>query len=188
MAQGIDRVGLLRSRGGCCLFTWRDVGMVGARKTIELHDGHCDLCVRELQRMAPTIRLVDRRRVAAIVSLPRSVLVVDDDEDIREELRDALVEQGWQVTCVEDGAQALEYLRSGAPLPAVILLDLMMPVMDGHQFCEHQSSDPALAGIPVVVVTAGRDRPRAPTAAVVRKPFRMEAVTKAIETQLAARA
>jgi CheY-like chemotaxis protein len=187
MAQDIDRIGLMRSRAGCCLFTWRDPGMSGARKTVEVHEGHCDLCVQELRRVAPTIRVVDRRRMSAIPApVPGPVLIVDDDPDIRDELREALAERGWHVVCAENGSEALEYLRSGAPLPRVILLDMMMPVMSGQQFREHQNNDPLLAGIPVVVVTAGRDFPMSPTLAVVRKPFRVDAITSVLEKQLPA--
>ena len=185
MNEGFERVGLIRSRPNCCLFTWRDKGMSGARKTIEVGDDHCESCVQELRRMAPALRLVDRRRARAVdvEDGPRRVLVVDDDPDIRAELAVALAERGWEVACAEDGLQALDYLRSGAVLPRVILLDLMMPVMDGNQFRQHQVGDPALSAIPVVVVTAGRDRP-APDLPVVTKPLRLDAITRVMEAQL----
>lgn len=60
-----------------------------------------------------------------------SVLIVDDDADIRETLSDFLQDEGYDVAAVGDGAQALAFLRSGVALPCLILLDLMMPVMDG---------------------------------------------------------
>ena len=184
MSEGLERVGLVRSRPNCCLFTWRDKGMSGARKTVEVRDDHCETCVQELRRLAPAMRLVDRRHRAVMTDEgPGRVLVIDDDPDIRAELAVALAERGWQVVCAEDGSQALDYLRSGAVLPSVILLDLMMPVMDGHQFREHQTGDPALAGIPVVVVTAGRDLPAAELP-VVTKPVRLETITRVMEAQL----
>ena len=81
------------------------------------------------------------------------VLVVDDDADIRESLRDVLEEEGYEVTCVPNGKEALAYLKDGHR-PCVIVLDLMMPVMDGWQFRRQQKQDPSIADIPLVVITA----------------------------------
>ena len=65
------------------------------------------------------------------------VLVIDDDWAIRETVGEVLHDAGYQVVCASNGREALDYLRQG-PVPCMILLDLMMPVMDGHQFREHQ--------------------------------------------------
>jgi CheY-like chemotaxis protein len=81
------------------------------------------------------------------------VLVVDDEPDMREALSDALSRNGWEVEAARDGADALRKLRSG-PRPSVILLDIMMPVMDGWQFRSVQRGDPDLWDIPVVVLSA----------------------------------
>jgi len=81
------------------------------------------------------------------------VLVVEDDRDVRESLVAVLEDAGYRVMSAADGRVALEVLRAG-PLPAVILLDLMMPVMDGFEFRAEQKRDPALDHIPVVVFTA----------------------------------
>ena len=62
------------------------------------------------------------------------ILVVDDDQDIRDSLREVLEDEGYQVACVANGREALDYLKTASPRPCVILLDLMMPVMDGWQF------------------------------------------------------
>ncbi|MEW5853055.1 MAG: response regulator [Myxococcota bacterium] len=88
----------------------------------------------------------------------KTLLVVDDDRGIREALEAVLFDAGYRVACVADGVEALEWLRSH-PSPSLILLDLMMPRMDGWQFRAIQRADPALSGIPVVVITAG-DFPR----------------------------
>jgi CheY-like chemotaxis protein len=85
-----------------------------------------------------------------------SVLVVDDDEDIREALSMILEAQGYLVLSATDGFDALRVLRATAVLPGLILLDLRMPVMNGPQFREEQLRDPAIAAIPVVVITADR--------------------------------
>jgi len=83
---------------------------------------------------------------------PRRVLVVDDDDDIRENLVELLACEGYEVTAAGDGRAALA--EAGRARPDVILLDLMMPVMSGWQFREAQLGDPALAGVPVVVLSA----------------------------------
>jgi CheY-like chemotaxis protein len=82
----------------------------------------------------------------------RPVLVVDDDVDIRETIRDALEFAGYRVLVASDGASALELLRRGEA-PRVILLDLMMPIMNGWEFRAELTKDPALSAIPVVVLT-----------------------------------
>jgi CheY-like chemotaxis protein len=83
----------------------------------------------------------------------RRVLIVEDDSAIRGALTDALQDEGFDVATAANGRQALERLRGG-PLPAAIVLDLMMPVMDGWDFRNAQLQDPRLRQIPVVVVTA----------------------------------
>src|SRR5689334_4531116 len=87
-------------------------------------------------------------------SSARSVLIVEDDEDIRELLADVLRDQGYPVLTAKNGIEALASLRSGAKHPGLILLDLMMPVMNGFQFLEAFRGDPDLKSIPVTVVTA----------------------------------
>jgi len=86
-----------------------------------------------------------------------SLLVVEDDRDIREIVMETLADEGYETAGATNGKHALEQLRSGAPLPCVILLDIMMPVMDGRSFRAAQLADPALADIPVVVMTADAD-------------------------------
>jgi CheY-like chemotaxis protein len=80
------------------------------------------------------------------------VLVVEDDYAIRETLRDLLQDEGYPVLSASNGQEALTLLEHCSP--RLILLDLMMPVMDGREFRLAQRSDPALARIPVVVISA----------------------------------
>jgi signal transduction histidine kinase len=87
------------------------------------------------------------------------ILVVEDDDDLRETVVSLLEGQGFRPVGAENGLRALEYLRS-SPQPALILLDLMMPEMDGWQFRVEQKKDPALATIPVLVLSAD-DSPQA---------------------------
>jgi CheY-like chemotaxis protein len=84
---------------------------------------------------------------------PRRLLLIDDDEDLRESMSDALQGAGYEVSLAANGQEALERLSTGE-LPHVILLDLLMPVMNGWQFCEQRKQDPRLAGIPIIAMSA----------------------------------
>jgi len=82
-----------------------------------------------------------------------SILLVEDDRDIRESIADALEEEGYSVTSAIDGIDALEKLRGGT-LPQVILLDLMMPRMSGQELFEHVKQVREWRQIPIVLLTA----------------------------------
>jgi CheY-like chemotaxis protein len=83
------------------------------------------------------------------------VLVVEDDVDVRRAIVQVLQDEGFRVHTAENGQVALAQLRAAATAPpCVILLDLMMPVMDGWSFRATQLRDPSLAHIPVVLLTA----------------------------------
>jgi CheY-like chemotaxis protein len=88
-----------------------------------------------------------------------SVLVVDDDADVREMLRIALDVEGYRVAGVENGRAALDHLRSHADT-CIILLDLLLPIMDGAHFRAAQLRDRSLGWIPVVVMSGGPDSDR----------------------------
>jgi CheY-like chemotaxis protein len=88
---------------------------------------------------------------------PEPVLVVDDDDDVRESLMDFLRDYGYEPVGASDGRDALEKLTTAAIQPCVIILDLMMPIMDGRAFREKQLGSPELARIPVVVISAYKD-------------------------------
>ena len=88
--------------------------------------------------------------------MSHTVLVVEDDLDIRQALMEILDEHGFAALGARDGAEALDLLSRATELPCLILLDLMMPVMDGASFREAQRKDPRLASIPVVVLSAYR--------------------------------
>jgi len=83
----------------------------------------------------------------------RPILLVEDDFDVRDALVEILESEGRQVVGAGNGREALDQMRMG-PSPCVILLDLMMPVMDGWQFRTEQLKDPTLAIIPVVLMSA----------------------------------
>ena len=86
-----------------------------------------------------------------------SILVVEDDPDTREMLERFLQLEGFEVRTAANGQLALQALQADSAL-CVILLDLMMPVMNGWQFRQAQAQDPKLSRIPVVVVTAAGAR------------------------------
>ena len=81
------------------------------------------------------------------------VLVIEDDEGLREMMAQLLTLEGFQTATVANGQEALAYLHASSK-PEVILLDLMMPVMDGWEFRRLQQADPALADVPVIVLSA----------------------------------
>ncbi|HZP47488.1 MAG TPA: response regulator [Vicinamibacterales bacterium] len=82
------------------------------------------------------------------------VLIVEDDADLRDMMAQLLSIEGFTSATVANGREALDYLRDGHERPEVILLDLMMPVMDGWEFRRKQQADPALADVPVIVLSA----------------------------------
>jgi len=104
----------------------------------------------------------------------RAVLLVEDDPDIREAIGDVLQEEGYTVAMADTGLQALDRLRAD-PLPDVILLDLMMPIMDGWKFRQEQKQHPAWDAIPVIVLSAvGNTQERAESIGAsghLRKPL-----------------
>jgi CheY-like chemotaxis protein len=109
------------------------------------------------------------------------IMVVDDDPDIRESLELLLRLHGHPVITAADGQEALQRLRGTGDRPCVILLDLMMPRMSGFELHDALSSDPALADIPIVVITGAvgliGDRADSLSAEeVVRKPFELAAL------------
>jgi len=114
---------------------------------------------------------------ALVHKATQRVLVVDDDQDIRDALCELLRDEGYEAIAVANGEEALTYLKAGN-LPCVILLDLMMPVMDGWEFRRQQTSDPELSKIPVIVITAAGGM-RAHSIAVEKvlaKPLHLEQV------------
>jgi two-component system response regulator MprA len=105
------------------------------------------------------------------------VLVVEDDLEIRESLLEILEEHGYEPLGAENGLEALEQLRESDPPPCLILLDLMLPRMDGKAFRREQLRDPRFAGIPVVVISAFQDAAQLiqdmQVAGLLMKPFKL---------------
>jgi CheY-like chemotaxis protein len=114
----------------------------------------------------------------------RTILLVEDDELIRRAMQMVLEWEGYQVDCAVNGQEALDYLRAGNR-PCLIVLDLMMPVLDGEQFRREQSRDPRFASIPVIVVSAANFAQAVSAAQHIRKPFEVQELLDAIHHQIA---
>lgn len=100
-----------------------------------------------------------------------TVLLVEDDEELRDIVADLLERGGYDVVPARNGKQALDYLTNARQMPALILLDLMMPIVNGWECLRVLKIDGRFASIPVVVTTANKgDRPPA-VDAVLTKPF-----------------
>ena len=112
----------------------------------------------------------------------KCVLIVEDNPDLQFLYRRAMTLEGYDVQMTSNGQEALDYLRSGSELPQVIVLDLMMPVMDGFKFLEIQKKDHDLKDIPVVVCSASKERNRIPSDVEFHsKPLEIDNLLKVIE-------
>jgi CheY-like chemotaxis protein len=110
-------------------------------------------------------------------------MVVDDDADVREMIAIALDVNGWRAVAVADGQEALDRLRVDPP-PSLILLDLMMPRLNGVELIQRLRADPRLSAIPIVVLSGDRDARRQADALGARgflaKPVELEALLAAV--------
>jgi CheY-like chemotaxis protein len=118
------------------------------------------------------------------------LLIVEDDPDIREALQGYLELQGYAVRAASNGKEALELLET-PPRPSLILLDMALPIMDGHRVLTTRKADAALAGVPVIILSAGmaamnpRDRAvyaaNYDVAAFLKKPVEPRQLLEVIE-------
>jgi CheY-like chemotaxis protein len=115
--------------------------------------------------------------------LPNSILLVEDDAEIRTTIAEVLTDEGYVVRAAENGRDALEQLRT-APLPSLIILDLMMPVMNGVEFRREQLNDPSTADVPVLVMSADtnvRNIAKQLQAPYIRKPVALGELLKVVD-------
>lgn len=114
----------------------------------------------------------------------RSILIVEDDRDIRETLAEALADEGYEVVGAKDGLDAIAVLRAATALPDLVLLDLMMPRMNGTEFREAMNHVEAWKAIPVLLLTAdAQARARAKALGVdgyLEKPVKLAALLGAV--------
>jgi CheY-like chemotaxis protein len=111
----------------------------------------------------------------------KTVLLVEDDLEIRDILQDVLEAEGFDVFPASNGKQALDFLTLNQPQHAdLVILDLMMPMISGWQVLETMNKDPNLSEIPVMVLSAvARDKPEG-ASAFLRKPFNIDAFCDAV--------
>ena len=112
--------------------------------------------------------------MTSLPASPCSILVVEDDWSLRDPLVELLAEEGYSVVGAANGAEALGYIHRNHP-PGLILLDLMMPGMNGWEFHNLLQRDPKLANIPVIVISAvaefQRGRAQREVAGLLSKPL-----------------
>lgn len=117
----------------------------------------------------------------------KKVLVVEDDKDIRASVIEVLEDAGFLTGAAANGMEALELLRRG-PLPDLILLDLMMPVMDGFTFRQEQGKNATWSAIPVVIMSADGNimakKEKAGTADYIRKPLDIVDLINVVEKHI----
>lgn len=117
----------------------------------------------------------------------KSILLVEDDRDIRENMSMFLESEGYKVVTAPHGQQALELLKSQSELPELVLLDLMMPVMDGMAFMREWKKSPEWAHIPVLLMTAHGNAEAvlrdSGAAGLIRKPIDIEEVSVILKNQ-----
>jgi two-component system chemotaxis response regulator CheY len=114
------------------------------------------------------------------VDTSRLVLIVDDDPDLLDVTSFVIENEGIAVETATDGEEALARLRKGK-LPRLVLLDLMMPVMNGWEFLEEVAKDPVLRAIPIVVLTAGEQTEVPGAMDVVTKPMDLTVLLQVVE-------
>lgn len=106
------------------------------------------------------------------------VLVVDDESDIREAVSELLEDEGYEVVSARDGAEALR--KAHEFHPSLVLLDLMMPGMNGWEFRARQKDDPELSRIPVIILSALGRTAGIDAAAFLQKPFELDELLSAV--------
>jgi two-component system, chemotaxis family, chemotaxis protein CheY len=113
----------------------------------------------------------------------RSILLIEDDAAIRDSVAECLVAEGYSVAPVANGVEGLDWLRRERR-PDLVVLDLVMPIMNGHQFLAHLRGDPALRDLPVILMTAAMPSPRMTLPAAdgyLSKPFELSELLDAVE-------
>lgn len=109
------------------------------------------------------------------------VLIVEDDDEIRRLVSEVLADEGYGVCEASHGRQAMDLLESGAARPSLILLDMMMPVMDGAEVLDQLAASERFRGIPVVVTTAAPNKAVGCVyAAIVEKPYEVSTLLEVI--------
>lgn len=170
------RRGSARSRG-------LGLGLYISQQVVLAHGGRIEVESSEPEGTAFSV-CVPRRTAEAIMTgaevRAAKILVVDDDENIRDSLREAFEEQGYDAITAADGREALEILHHGGERPDLVVLDLVMPLVDGWRVYDAMQSDTMLSKIPVIVSTS--NPAGAPAGAIVLpKPLKLRRLLATIE-------
>jgi CheY-like chemotaxis protein len=108
------------------------------------------------------------------------VMIVDDDPGLSSTLQSLLEGAGYRVYCASNGREALEMLGKVEPLPGIILLDLVMPIMNGEEMLKALRAVHALAAIPVTVVTGSREKTPEGARGMLQKPVDVDALLRIV--------
>lgn len=150
-----------------------------ARAVSAARDRNAPATWRRLVRAGQNLRDALDEQASAVRATQLSVLLVDDDPETRDALRQLLERSGLRVFDAEHGRAALDLLRQGRLRPHAIVLDLELPVMTGWELRGELLRDPALARIPVIVVS-GSQAPAPPSVRRIDKPIEPAALVEAI--------
>jgi CheY-like chemotaxis protein len=115
---------------------------------------------------------------------PACVLLVEDEPELREAMATTLRLEGHRVKTASDGMQALDQLRDGY-LPAVVVLDLVMPVLNGVEFLKIARGDERLRSLPVITITSTEEELPFGAQAIIRKPADMDVLLGMVEAHCA---
>jgi CheY-like chemotaxis protein len=119
------------------------------------------------------------------MSEPKTILIIEDDHDTRVTLRKALEDESYVVASVTNGKDALDVIRSGSIRPAVILLDLMLPMVNGYDLLEKLRKETGLLNMTIIVITASfpseEQSKKLGKLKVLSKPLNLPKLLEAIE-------
>ena len=110
-----------------------------------------------------------------------TILIVEDDQDIREMLQSLLEDEGYGIWTAVNGRVALDLLRACPTLPGLVLLDLMMPVLDGEAFLREIKADERLFSLPVLMLTASHAGASFAADGFIRKPLDLDELLSSVE-------
>ena len=151
------------------------LGLYISQQIAAAHGGGVTVESTETEGTTFTVRLPRRtisQRVTNFDGGLKTVLIIEDDENIRDSLREAFQEEGYETALASNGQEALDRLKHGSPCPDVVILDLVLPVLDGVRVYAAMQADPALAKIPVIATTSNPHRAPAGVT-VVPKPMKL---------------
>jgi two-component system, sensor histidine kinase and response regulator len=133
------------------------LGLFICQQIAQAHGGSVEVASSAEAGTTFTVRiprsLVGERHLPAS-GKPRTVLVIEDDEHLRDSLREAFEEEGYVAVTAASGSEALERLAERAHQPDVVILGFVLPVSDGHRICDAMRADPALVHVPIIASTS----------------------------------